>query len=316
MSAHDQHGDTPAERLLNSARDLVLNERMPNCEFAYRCRQRLCPVCSGASVRRAMRAYVDLIDSQDECLSAWFSIEDVGDFGLAWSRLNAVARGWAERMRGQPNVEAFVFSIEVNDNNPNWHIHGHAVIFGNDLQNAAKVASESWIQAAADLGISANRSGVGFRFAYSPRRALSYVLKGKLGHGGKSLRETLAEAVRGDADALDRFHTVEKFLADHPGIRWRFSWRRPAPRRPPARTPRKTRSTYDYSSSSDMRLMMLADLLGVVSKAGQASLLTNGWDEKKQDFRRLSSTTIARIRRHPTYEKWRSMAVAGTHPNE
>lgn len=150
-----------------------------------------------------------------------------------------------------------------------------------------------WVESATSLGFHASPFAQDARVkdAKGKEGALTYVVKGKIGRGTRSLWELLGRAADGEDEAVRLWFEFESFMDR--GSHWLSTWGMRPPR------PHVARATSRHSTT-DRLLMMLADLLGATSIRKQASLPTT-------TGRRLSSATISRIRRDDSdYRKWRT----------
>lgn len=84
------------------------------------------------------------------------------------------------------DVVAFVFLIEVVDNDLNWYVYGYAVIFGVGLSFFVKIVQQCWIQVVDVNGIMVSLAGIGYRLNYLLYKVFFYIFKGKLGFGRSS----------------------------------------------------------------------------------------------------------------------------------
>lgn len=266
--------------------------KIRECKLFSRCNGRLCPACSSRVARQGIRDYTAKAAHFKRALALTLSVENSTELSEGFEDLSAVRRVWLTSIRKRV---AGISSIEVTAPPTGWHPHLHVILFD---AGAAEPLIAEWLAAARELGIGARRSGQDATTAYTSQEAISYALKGKMGSGQHSLRDLLAQAAGGDADAADRWAELEAFYSDNPRRRWRASWGL-SPSTPASRT---TASTFDYDRSPTLRRLVVLDMLGVRSKAQQAAVLTTTGHEGRP-------ATIARVRRHPAYRRWRSSGL-------
>ncbi len=235
-----------------------------------------------------------MADGAHRAVALTLTVEDDTDLEHGFTRLRAVKANWQSKIKNH-DLDAYVTSTELTEDEPRWHWHLHAVIFGDHADPDALVCE--WIAAAREAGIAAHPSGQHATTDYSPQAALSYALKSKLGSGPHSLFQLLTRAARGEADAADRWTELEDFYTLDPRRRWRSSWkRRPATNHDPVI--RTTPSTFDYSDSPTLRRLVLLDLLNVRGKDQQAAFLTDAGYQG-------GPATVGRARRYPPYKAFR-----------
>ncbi|MGK0721936.1 hypothetical protein [Leucobacter sp. W1478] len=300
--------DTPFigtnEELLDASRHLFEDKRTRQCPDGRRCRKRLCPVCSSVCSQRDIASYEDVAAHFDDCASVTLTIKDGENFAEQIAKLRSVIGHWFRLMKNHDS-EYITVSIEVTDNDPSWHVHAHAAIFGNDPKALGLAAIQCWIEAASLADVTADPRGQEFSTKYPPLApegvpdAISYVHKAKLHHGEGSLRETLVRAGNGDNRARERFREAELFMLGNPGFRWRRSTpkRKPISQSNEPTTRESVKRTKYTASDSKISLVVLGEMFGISKQLLSTMETTSG--------NTLSESTIARARRSPQFKAFK-----------
>lgn len=301
--------DTPLKisnvDLLELSRHLFEDKRIRVCTDGNPCRRRLCPVCSYKCSQRDIASYEDVAAQFNECSSVTLTIQDGSNLAEQWKKLTSVVSIWFRLMKAH-DPEYITVSIEVKDNDPLWHVHAHAIVFGNNLKALGLAAIQCWIEAASFAGVFAHPQGQQFTNKYPPLApgdspdAISYVHKGKMHTGAGSLRETLLKAANGDQRAYERFREIELFTIGNPQLRWRRSTPiRKSPALPDEPRRSETNRKRDYSvSGSKISLAILAEALGVSKQVSSTIVTTTG--------ETVSASTFARARRTSQFKAFKT----------
>ncbi|MFF7683874.1 hypothetical protein ACFZA2_14070 [Microbacterium sp. NPDC007973] len=180
-------------------------------------------------------------------------------------------------------TRAYLRSTEVTrpDARWNWHDHWIIVPIGN-ADDERRLLLDLWDDACRQHGLTPS--------SYAQRSttdsAITYILKPREGSGEGSLRDVLARAARGDADAVDDWIEWDRWRQAHPRVRFRHTMFAATATKAETSTT-VPRDQYTVAvSDSDLGRMSLLAALGVTSKRQQASILG------------VNPSTIARRRRH------------------
>ncbi|CAN5316552.1 hypothetical protein BH09ACT5_BH09ACT5_01190 [soil metagenome] len=272
--------DTP---LFFYQRGFSFIQRIRRCEPYFHCALALCALCSDRYAVRAQIAILRRMPKASEVLSLTLTMADVSDLEEGYERLARARIAFESKIKNL--TEAFYTSTELTDSTGvTWHWHLNVVLYASQVSPEALKAI--WVDIVHGLGIEA-RTGLQKHRSKAPEDAVEYAVKARLGYGPASLRGLGTRAAQGDANADERWEQVQRFYLAKPYRRWRSSWVAKAPT--PARI---TAPTFDYSSSSDLRRLVILDRLGVTGRQVQADVMTSAGH-------RISTATISRIRRHP-----------------
>lgn len=167
-------------------------------------------------------------------------------------------------------TRGYIRSTEVTRPDARWNVHDHLVIvpIGNVDEERQRLL-DLWDDACRQYGLTPSSHAQ----QSSTDSAIAYILKPREGSGDGSLRDVLARAARGDAEAVDDWLEWDRWRQAHPHVRFRHTWVAATATKDEATTTVARDQHTVAASDSDLNRLSLLAALGVDGPRQQGVIL-------------------------------------------
>lgn len=272
----------PSQRALFIS-DYSTRRRLRDCTPGWACNLADCPSCGERAALRAQQDALAKFANYPWCLSIRLSVDLHRDLHRGHDDLARVRTSFLKLARLSRTTLAYLRSTEVTRPDARWNWHDHWVIIPiGSRDDERRRLLGLWDEACRQHGVTPSSHAQ----QSTTESALEYVLKPREGSGDGSLRDVLARAARGDADAAEDWIEWDSWRQANPHTRFRYSWVKPTETAQPVVERMARDQRIVGVSDPDLARMGLLTALGVTSKRAQASVLG------------VAESTISRRRRH------------------
>lgn len=243
--------------------------RLRDCTPGWACNLADCPSCGERAALRAQQDALAKFANYPWCLSIRLSVDLHRDLHHAHADLARVRTWFLKSARLSMTTRGYLRSTEVTRPDARWNVHDHLVIVPiGSMDDERRRLLDLWDDACRQHGLTPSSHAQ----QSTTDSALEYVLKPREGSGDGSLRDVLARAARGDADAAEDWIEWDRWREANPRARFRHTWVADAPTKTETTTVPRDQYTVAVSDSDLARMSLLA-ALGVRAPRQQAAIL-------------------------------------------